>query len=341
MDTLTHALSGALLGRASAPVAGVLPVRRRVVVALLAAAFPDTDVAIALFTDPLTYINLHRGVTHSLVLLPLWALLLGGLFSLLWRDRRHWRSYAGVAALGLGIHILGDVITSYGTQVFAPVSDYKAAIPTTFIIDLWFTGIIVAGLLASLVWRHSRVPSVAALVVLTGYVGMQGVLRLQALEVAAGYARKVAIAEAEITALPQPLSPFNWKLIVAERDRYHVASINLLREEAVPPVGEDAGMLAAIDAVYRPVADPGWEQFARFGDERQASLAREAWAQEAFAPFRRFAGYPVVSAIEESAAGTCVWFTDLRFTTGGPSGPRVPFRYGMCRGPEGWVRQPA
>jgi len=43
MDTLTHALSGALLARATAPAvsADVLPLRRRLAIGALAAAFPD------------------------------------------------------------------------------------------------------------------------------------------------------------------------------------------------------------------------------------------------------------------------------------------------------------
>jgi len=47
--------------------------------------------------------------------------------------------------LSIGAHIAGDVITSYGTMLLAPLSDWRAAIGTTFIIDLWFSGIIVAG----------------------------------------------------------------------------------------------------------------------------------------------------------------------------------------------------
>jgi inner membrane protein len=46
MDTLTHALSGALLARATAPKRDdekTLPLRRRLLVGFLAAAAPDLD----------------------------------------------------------------------------------------------------------------------------------------------------------------------------------------------------------------------------------------------------------------------------------------------------------
>ncbi|HET9122843.1 MAG TPA: metal-dependent hydrolase, partial [Acidiferrobacteraceae bacterium] len=79
MDTLTHGLSAALLARATAgdEPSGPhrLPVRTRMLVALVAAMAPDLDFVIWFFS-PQRYLVDHRGWTHSLVLLPLWAALL-------------------------------------------------------------------------------------------------------------------------------------------------------------------------------------------------------------------------------------------------------------------------
>src|SRR5690348_2055803 len=148
MDTLTHALSGALLARASAPKAaprGALA--RRVATGFFACAAPDLDFVVGLFFGPVEYLLYHRGPTHSLILLPLWALLYSWILAKLLREPGGWRALYGVTALGLFFHIAGDVITSFGTIVFAPFWDWRAALGTTFIIDLWFSGIIVAGLL--------------------------------------------------------------------------------------------------------------------------------------------------------------------------------------------------
>ncbi|MEK6550290.1 MAG: metal-dependent hydrolase [Pseudomonadota bacterium] len=74
MDTLTHALSGALAARAAEPgEAGgkLLPRRARLWLGFWAAAFPDSDFIVR-FLDPFIYITTHRGVTHSVVMLPLW-----------------------------------------------------------------------------------------------------------------------------------------------------------------------------------------------------------------------------------------------------------------------------
>lgn len=109
----------------------------------LACAAPDLDFVIS-FLGPVEYLLNHRGVTHSILLLPAWALLYSWVLSKLLRDPGGWRALYGVTALALAAHIVGDLITSFGTIVLAPLSDWRAAIGTTFIIDLWFSGIIVA-----------------------------------------------------------------------------------------------------------------------------------------------------------------------------------------------------
>src|SRR5512139_3117090 len=106
MDTLTHALSGALLARAMAgrtrgpglPTTGQL-----VVAGTVAAAFPDADVVTSLFSS-LAYLTAHRGVTHSFLVLPLWAALLAVLIGAL--TRKPMRGYLWACAGGLAIHIV-------------------------------------------------------------------------------------------------------------------------------------------------------------------------------------------------------------------------------------------
>src|SRR5690606_17143922 len=136
MDTLTHAISGAVIGAATAP-RDAREMRRRALWGALFAAFPDSDFVIAFFTDHFTYLNEHRGYTHSVLLLPVWAALLGALAARL--ARAPWREMAALAAAALAAHILGDLITSYGTKVFKPLYDAPLAFPITFIIDPVFT----------------------------------------------------------------------------------------------------------------------------------------------------------------------------------------------------------
>ena len=325
MDTLTHALSGALLARATVPRdAPPRSIPRRVAAGFFACAFPDMDFVIG-FIGPVEYLMNHRGATHSIFLLPLWAIFVAWVLAWILREPRGWRALYFVSALGIGAHILGDLITSFGTMILSPFSDARFAWGTTFIIDLWFTGIILAGLALSAWQYRSRLPSVAACVVLVAYILFQAWAKNEAFEFASRHASSLGRANAEITAYPRAVSPFNWTVYVSDEDVHRFAHINLVRKEARIP--ED-GFIAKLDTPFLPLAQARWETRSRFGSTREeVALARSAWESSALAFFRWFADKPAFDGKTEGS--TCVWFVDLRFIN--PGRDWVPFRYGACR----------
>lgn len=325
MDTLTHALSGALLARATAPKdAPPRSLPRRVAAGFFACAAPDLDFVLA-FVSPVFYLEQHRGPTHSVILLPLWALLLAWVLAKLLREPRGWRALYGVTALALGAHIVGDLITSFGTLVFSPFSYERYAWGATFIIDLWFTGIIVAGLLASLAWRRSRVPAMAAGAVLVAYVGFQALLKEQALDYAREYAAKQGWSGVELAAHPRAVTPFNWTVFASDEAAHRFAHVNLRRTEPLPPAHDFVGRL---NAAFQPLAHARWETRTRYGaTEAEQRIAREAWASPALGFMRWFADKPAFDGL--TAGSTCAWFVDLRFLN--PGRDWLPFRYGACQ----------
>ena len=331
MDTLTHALSGALLARATEPKApqpDQLPRRVRMWVGFGAAAFPDCDFILRFLDDPLAYLALHRGITHSIILLPFWGTVLA--FLVAWVARRYsWKAFAGMCMLGIGIHIVGDVITAFGTMIFAPLSKWRAQIPTTFIIDPYFTAIIIAALVAAMVWKYRRAPAVIGLGVLMGYVGFQAMLLGRAVEVGEAYIAAQRLESAQAHAVPQPLSPFNWMAVVEQPALYHLGYISLLRGEILPEPPPDASWLRRLSALYRPVENAPWQQVLRYGAvDADVRLIQAAWGAEVLARYRDFALFPAVYRVDRGPARICVWFQDLRFAIPG----RVPpFRYGACR----------
>lgn len=331
MDTLTHALSGALLARATAsraPRPGGLTTGRRVAAGALAAAFPDADFVLG-FISPEAFLLYHRGVTHSFVLLPLWAAVLAWIFARFDPGRAGWRAYFGVAAGSIAIHILGDLITSFGTMLLAPLSDRRFAWDTTFIIDPWFTGTIVAGLVASFVWRRSRAPAAVGLAVLAGYVGLQAIAQGVAVDFGREYARAEGLAQAKVSAMARPVSPFNWMVVVEDGDEYRYAFVNVARHGAPPSPGPDAGLIARLDAAYVPTTQAVWRRAERFGPADARAQVLAAWNAEPLGFFRWFAAYPVLAGIEQSEPASCYWFRDLRFLT--PGRDAWPFQYGVCR----------
>src|SRR6266700_4236985 len=86
MDTITHGIAGALIGKAvfgGQDMFASHPMNRGRIITwslMFGAIFPDSDVLRDIFShDRLLVITWHRSITHSLVLLPLWALLLAGI----------------------------------------------------------------------------------------------------------------------------------------------------------------------------------------------------------------------------------------------------------------------
>jgi inner membrane protein len=157
MDTITHGIVGALIGKAffagepsRAPMSWNEPPRTVGRIAILActagAIFPDIDV----FAGPLAHNNLaimtwHRSITHSVVMLPVWALTLTAITW--WLARRvQWPSpefgdLLAIYLVAIGSHIFLDVITNFGTMLWSPVNYSRVAWDWIFIVDLTFTSL--------------------------------------------------------------------------------------------------------------------------------------------------------------------------------------------------------
>ncbi len=336
MDTLTHALSGMLAARAShrqgrtVAIPG-LSLRSRMAAGFLASAFPDSDIIFRFFGD-LSYLNNHRGMTHSIIMLPLWALLLAVVFAWLWRGRYTWRAFYGVSAIGIGIHILGDLITAYGTMILAPFDMSKFAFPTTFILDAWFSGIIVLALL--LAWRfrqQARVIAIAGLVGLTGYVGYQAHLHQRAIGIAESYRASQGWADARVYALPQFLSPYHWKLLISHGDQYHVAYVNIIKKATpIQLPGDKPGFITQVRAYFKPADRLEWLVHDRYGKQAaEQDVARQIWSLDLLRDIRHFMAFPALERIEQREEGTCGIFVDHRFVVDGMRIP--PFLFGACR----------
>jgi len=130
MDNLTHTLAGLMLARVG--LEKTTP--RGTAMLMLAANAPDLD-AVVWFRGTLPYIEFHRTYTHSLVFLPLMALLP----MLIVRAKWSWRSYLASIA-GVLSHLLLDWTNAYGIPLLYPLSARRFSLDITNIFDLWIWG---------------------------------------------------------------------------------------------------------------------------------------------------------------------------------------------------------
>lgn len=142
MDTITHGITGALVGKAFFAERYAKPAA---VALTLGAVFPDGDVFFNLFArNEFATLEWHRGVTHSFIALPVFAAVLAGISRRWVRGEQApgflalWALYA----LGLAIHIVLDLITSFGTMIWSPLNLSRPAWDLIFIIDFAFSGIV-------------------------------------------------------------------------------------------------------------------------------------------------------------------------------------------------------
>jgi inner membrane protein len=295
VDPVTHAISGAVANRAFGPAQArpdQFTCRERSWLGAGLALFPDIDYVLVFLADPLTYLNLHRGITHSLVMLPLWALLIGWLLARVWPVRRDWRDGARIASISIGIHITGDFITNYGTMLFAPLSWKALSFPSTFIIDPWITLLLAAGLVL-MARRPGRLWPRAALAAAAALVAIQSALMLEARGLAADAASASGLHPAGIHAFPQPLSPLHWRLVIETPEAQLEAHLGFLRPREAG-AGRTGGRLTRHWSMFRSPEALHWRAWPRWGVGPEGEFARRAWAREEFEGFRRFAVLPYV-----------------------------------------------
>jgi inner membrane protein len=215
VDNLTHSLTGALVAKAG-------PERHhtRIVfwVTVLAANIPDIDFVMQFFGDRMFYMEQHRGVSHSILFALFFAALLAWIFSLTLKGARFKQLYVYVLA-GILVHILFDLITSFGTMIFYPLSDKRYTFDLIFIIDPWLTLSMVILIVFVRKFRNkSRRIVHAGLVFISvyflfAYVNKE-IVRNRAEDFFAGRNIKYS----EMLVLPQPLAITHWVVLVRTDD---------------------------------------------------------------------------------------------------------------------------
>ena len=164
MDTITHGIAGALIGKAvfrGEDMFASQPFNRARIITwslMLGAIFPDSDMfRDFLSSNQMLILTWHRGVTHSLVCMPFFALALAALtrWFARWRkwDAPSFGALTGIYAIGILSHILLDLVTSFGTMAWSPLQWSRPAWDLIFIIDFTFTALLLCPQLLAWVYR--------------------------------------------------------------------------------------------------------------------------------------------------------------------------------------------
>jgi inner membrane protein len=143
LENLTHSLVGLFLARAGLKHA----TPRGTAILVLAANAPDLDV-VSWFGGPTAYIHWHRNITHSLIALPVMALVAVAIVRLVgWKPVR-WLPAWLVAMVAVASHLILDLTNVYGVRLLLPFSGRWFHWDTTPVIDLVIVAIGLLGVAA-------------------------------------------------------------------------------------------------------------------------------------------------------------------------------------------------
>ena len=144
MDSVTHTLFGlTLYGAVDKRDFTKEKKRALLFTTVVGSHIPDIDVISRLWDTEGQYQMWHRGVTHSIFLVPVWAIVLALLCYLFWKvkDRRIFL----MGALAIFIHNTSDLFNAWGTGYFEPFSQARITFGTIPIVDFVIWAIILGG----------------------------------------------------------------------------------------------------------------------------------------------------------------------------------------------------
>jgi inner membrane protein len=220
MDSLTHGLLGLVIGSLRRPD------RERAAVlvgCVLAAEIPDLDYLWPADNSVLHSLKAHRGLTHSLIAVPVVALVATALTKLMFRRSAVSSVFLWCLPSVLFAHLLADAWTGWGTRLALPFSDARVTLDWMMVVDPLFT----LPLLLGALWGI-RKRTLIRRALLTGAAVSVLYLAVR-IAIRADLASRVRAAypDAETAQVfPSWLGPTRWRYVAVFPDRYSVGRIH-------------------------------------------------------------------------------------------------------------------
>jgi len=206
MFNSTHTFVGLLIARMPANKWG----RHATATAVIASNLPDLD-SIAGFWSTVAYLDYHRGITHTLIGVPILAFLLSTVMYFF--SRNFGRTYA-VALIAMATHPLLDYMNPYGWRPFLPWNGTWYYGDIVFIFDPYLDLALLAGIFwGTLRPSRKRIAALVSFCLAIAYIGTR--IELHALAAAKLGAVTQMRGFANWAVLPQMLNPLHWNGIVA------------------------------------------------------------------------------------------------------------------------------
>jgi membrane-bound metal-dependent hydrolase YbcI (DUF457 family) len=374
LDNLTHSLFGATLARTALSRAG----RGTTIALIVASNAPDIDI-VTTAGGAVRYLEWHRGMTHG----PIGIVGLGAVTAgLVWIGRRwydqRWSKVAAsesrvhsepaheanasfgmllaVSILGVLLHVLMDLPTSYGTRLLSPFDWHWFAVDWMPIVDIYLLMALVIGLLGRSTPAQRRAKAAFVLLLMMTNYGIRAAAHHQALVIAPrlfgptlpqpcdppaastpivdSWPRGAAPSDplpgkrclVEMIALPSFTSPFSWRIVAQMSNAYEIKDIDVLDRRYREPESE---------------SEAPWRTTIRYPNVWTPTVQKASTTHlgQAYLGFSRM---PAARSAVDAQGVTTVRWTDMRFVGGLPgmdqrASRAVPFTASVRIGLDGQI----
>ena len=268
MDPISQGALGAACGQSTARSGKIIAAS---LAGCLSGMAADVDILIRSSEDPLLFLEFHRHFTHSLIFIPLGALICAAAIHPVMRRYMRFRFSLLACLAGYASHGLLDACTSYGTLLLWPFSNARISWNNVSVIDPLFT--LPVGIFVLLAARRRRKRYAGlALLWAVAYLSLGYAQMLRALEVGSELAASRGHDAARPRAMPSIGNLWLWRHIYEHDGRIYADAIRVLLE---PTVFEGSSLRALDTRDYRWLdpASTQAEDLRRFGHFADGYLA--------------------------------------------------------------------
>jgi inner membrane protein len=226
MDSLTQialgsAVTVAAMGRRTA-------VWKAATWGAVAGTLPDLDAFID-HGDAVLNMVLHRGESHALFFLTLFAPLMAWLVSRIHGEGALFKRWWLALWLALVTHPLLDTMTVYGTQLLLPFTNHPFAVGSVFIIDLAYTLPLLIGVIVAL--ANPRIglrANAIGLLLSSAYLVWSVFAQQQVTQLAQASLQRQGIPVERLLVTPAPFNTVLWRVVAMGPDGYVEGHYSLL-----------------------------------------------------------------------------------------------------------------
>lgn len=303
MDSLTHIVLGAAVGEV---VLGKKAGNKAVIVGAIAGSSPDFDVFFTGLFNPVNALFVHRGFSHSLLLLLIAAPLLAWIFFRFNKNTEiNYLDWLKLFLYSILSHIFIDCFNTYGTGILEPFSRMRVAYDSIGIIDLMLT--IPMLILATIILFYKRsnqirrILATSSLIFASLYLGFTIFNKIRVEKIVVNQLADQNVGYVSFRTSPSPLTNFLWMVAVEQQDGFMTGYYSIFDKSKEIDLKYTPKNLGYIDSIKENKQIQGLIRFTK--------------------------GYYIV----EKEADNSLWMYDLRFGTLGFNEPKPwVFSFGIA-----------